>query len=334
MTEPTETSEILAFAKTVEAKSLSRAAAELGVPRATISRRLARLEENLGVRLLRRTTRSLVLTDAGEAFLRHARIVLEAVEQAEESVRRTDDLVRGELRVSIPPISSPSFYAMLCDFARQHPEVRLSVHSSSRIVDLKRDGYDVALRASSDFEPGLVARVLARDPIIAVASPAYIAEKGEPKSVRELRKHRLLLGFARGELPQSQWPRTGGGTIHVEGTFCSNDVGLLEEAARQGLGIAMLPRLLASWGMERGELVHVLPGALEGASRVAIVYLEREFISPQVRAFVDAVAAWAPNRLVRTACEESRNAKARPAAVSRIDKPVAKKKASRRPKAA
>src|SRR3954469_23393166 len=99
MAEPLETAELLAFAKTVEARSLSRAAAELGVPRATISRRLARLEENLGVRLLRRTTRSLVLTDAGEAFLRHARIVLEAVENAEESVRRTDDLVRGDLRV-------------------------------------------------------------------------------------------------------------------------------------------------------------------------------------------------------------------------------------------
>src|SRR4051795_10351404 len=103
MSAPLETAELLAFARTVEAKSLSRAAAELGVPRATVSRRLARLEERLGARLLRRTTRSLALTDAGEALYRHARIVLDAVTNAEASVRRTDEVVRGDLRVSVPP---------------------------------------------------------------------------------------------------------------------------------------------------------------------------------------------------------------------------------------
>src|SRR5688572_20699239 len=100
MNEPLETAELLAFSKTVDAKSLSRAAAELRVPRATVSRRLARLEERLGARLLRRTTRSLVLTDAGEALYRHARIVLDAVQQAETSIKRSDDAIRGELRVS------------------------------------------------------------------------------------------------------------------------------------------------------------------------------------------------------------------------------------------
>src|SRR6185295_17097438 len=119
MTDPLESAELLAFAKAVEAKSLSRAAAELGVPRATLSRRLARLEERLGTRLLRRTTRSLLLTDSGEALYRHA-----------------------------------------------------------RIVDLQRDGYDVAIRASSQIEPGLIARTLVRDPVLAVASPAYLAERG------------------------------------------------------------------------------------------------------------------------------------------------------------
>src|SRR3954470_20145316 len=95
MADPIETSELLAFAKTVEAKSLSRAASELRVPRATISRRLARLEERLAARLPRRTTRSLVLTDAGEALYQHARIVLDAVSHAEASVRRTDNAIRG-----------------------------------------------------------------------------------------------------------------------------------------------------------------------------------------------------------------------------------------------
>src|SRR6478735_1849403 len=96
-----ETAELQAFAKTVETHSLSRAAAELRVPRATISRRLARLEERLGTRLLRRTTRSLVLTDAGDVLYRHARFVLDAVTSAEQSVRRTGDAIRGDLRISV-----------------------------------------------------------------------------------------------------------------------------------------------------------------------------------------------------------------------------------------
>src|SRR5688572_19138888 len=121
MADPVETAELLAFAKAVEAHSLSRAAAELAIPRATLSRRLARLEERLGARLLRRTTRSLVLTDAGENLYRHARIVLDAVQSAEASVRQVDDAVRGDLRVSVPPIVTDSFYAMLCAFKERYP---------------------------------------------------------------------------------------------------------------------------------------------------------------------------------------------------------------------
>jgi len=100
--QPLETAELLAFARVIEAKSLSRAAAELGIPRATVARRLGRLEERLGVRLLRRSTRRLSVTDAGERFYRHARIVLDAVSQAQSSVRATEEKLRGELRVSVP----------------------------------------------------------------------------------------------------------------------------------------------------------------------------------------------------------------------------------------
>jgi len=99
MSNPLETAELLAFARVVDAKSLSRAAAELGVPRATIGRRLARLEQRLGTRLLRRTTRSLALTDAGEVFYRQARIVLDAVAQAQASVRSTDEVMRPAPRL-------------------------------------------------------------------------------------------------------------------------------------------------------------------------------------------------------------------------------------------
>jgi DNA-binding transcriptional LysR family regulator len=297
MDDPVETSELLAFSKTVEAKSVSRAAIELGVPRATISRRLARLEERLGARLLHRTTRSLALTDAGEALYGHARIVLDAVNHAEASVRRTDDAVRGDLRVSVPPIMNLGFYAMICDFAKRYPEVRLHINFSTQHVDLRSGGYDVALRASSDLEPGLIARTLWRAPVVAVASPTYLAERGTPRSPRELRNHRCLMSFARGEFPQTHWPFADGGKVQVEGAFYSNEITLLCEAALRGLGIAFLPMLLVSELIESGVLVHVLPGVIEADSRVAAVYLEREFVPPQVRAFVDVVAAWAAQDL-------------------------------------
>ncbi|UQA58529.1 LysR family transcriptional regulator [Polyangium aurulentum] len=301
MAEPLETSELLAFAKTVEARSLSRAAAELGVPRATISRRLARLEERLGVRLLRRTTRSLALTDAGEALHRHARIVLDAVHHAEASVRKTDDAVRGELRVSVPPMNGTSFGAMICAFARRYPEVRLHIHSTTRHVDLQRGGYDVALRASSSLEPGLVARTLSREPLLAVASPAYLEAHGTPRTRRDLRQHRCLMGFVRGELPQTHWPFSGG-KLQIEGALFANDINLLCDAALEGLGIALLPRMLVQSHLESGALVHVLPSAIQAESHIAVVYPEREFMPPQLRAFIDAVVAWAPEGFVARAC--------------------------------
>ncbi|MDB4965454.1 MAG: transcriptional regulator, LysR family [Myxococcales bacterium] len=297
MSDPLETAELLAFAKTVDSKSLSRAAAELGVPRATVSRRLARLEERLDARLLKRTTRSLVLTDAGEALYRHARIVLDAVAQAESSVRRNDKTVRGDLRVSVMPMMNDSFDEMVSTFAAKYPELRLQIHVASQLVDLKRDAYDVAIRASNELEPGLVVRVLARDPVIVVASPAYLATHGTPRTRRDLARHRCIMGLAQGDLPATQWPTSDGGKIHVDGSFFSNDIVLRCHAALRGLGLALMPLMLVRSFVESGALVQVLAGTMQSEGRMAIVYPEREFVPPQVRAFVDAVLAWAPKAL-------------------------------------
>lgn len=313
MNQPMETAELVAFVKAVDCHSLSRAAAELGIPRATLSRRLARLEQRLGARLLRRSTRSLALTDVGESFNRHARIALDAVSTAEASVRQVDDAVRGDLRVSVPPMLPDSFRSMLCQFVERHPDVRLSLHSSSRVVDLRRDGYDVALRASTEMEPGLIARALSREPILGVASPAYLAARGVPSSLRDLARHRCLMGFARGELPQSHWGSGVAGKVHVDGSFFTNELLLLRDAAAQGLGIAFVPLRLVHEDLRSGALVQVLPGKLRGEALLAVVYPEREFVPPAVRAFVDAVVEWAPGALVQKIPDECRAALAGPA---------------------
>jgi DNA-binding transcriptional LysR family regulator len=292
MTDPVETAELLAFARIVEAKSLSRAAAELRVPRATISRRLARLEQRLGARLLRRTTRSLALTDTGETFYRQARMVLDAVARAEASVRHdTDDVMRGDLRVSVPPLSDESFFDLVTAYAAKFPEVRVQIEFSSRLVDLRREGYDVALRATDKIEPGLVARTLRREEVIGIASPRYLQAHGTPKTAKDLRQHRCITAFARGELPQSTW-QIGGRTLHVESVFSSNDLRILAAAAVQGLGIALLPSLLVAEDLAAGRLVRVLPDLLRSENRLAVVYAEKEFLPAHVRAFVDALVAW------------------------------------------
>ena len=292
MVDPLENAELLAFAKTVEAKSLSRAALELGVPRATLSRRLARLEQRLEARLLRRSTRSLSLTDAGATLYRHARIVLEAVGEAEASLRRGSG-VAGTLRVSLPPWKTPGFRAMLLGFTRRYPDVRLQVLFTTEFTDLRRDGYDVAIRAGRDFEPGLIARRLFRAQAFAVAAPAYLAAHGEPKSRADLAQHRCLTAFARGAVPQTEWPLVKGGRQAVEGYQSSNDLTLLHELALDGQGIAFLPLNITGPDLKSGRLKQVLPRQIGAEVQVAAVYPEREFVPAQVRAFVDAAVEWA-----------------------------------------
>jgi DNA-binding transcriptional LysR family regulator len=293
MKDPLENAELLAFTKAVDAKSLTRAAAELGIPRATIGKRLARLERRLGVRLLRRTTRSLALTDAGEAFYRQARIVLDAVSQAEASIRRPGDAISGDLRVSLPPVAGTRLLDTIAEFVEAHPQVRLHVMFSSRMVDLRREAYDVALRATEQLETGLVARTIARTSLIAVASPRYLAEHGEPRRLADLTRHRCLMGFARGELPQTHWA-SGRSKIPLEGAFFSNSPELLCRLAARGQGISLVPAVLAAGYVERGELVVVMPEILRVDGRMALVYPERDLVPAHVRAFIEWMAKRLP----------------------------------------
>jgi len=288
-----ETSELLTFASTVEAGSIARAAQELGVPRPTISRRLARLEEKLGVRLLRRTTRSMVLTDAGEILLARARAVLAALRDADASVRRRDDVPRGLLRVSVPPFQGTRFPAMLADFLGRHPEVRLEVDTTTRHVDLAGGGFDVAIRATAELPPGLVARTLARSRLLGVASPAYLAQAGVPRRVSELSRHRCLAGFERGDRAVSYWPLLPRGRVRIDPLLASNDLQVLAEAACSGRGIALLPEPWIRDALASLALVPVLPARLGAETRVSVVFSDREFVPASVRAFVDAAVAWA-----------------------------------------
>lgn len=293
MLDPPETAELATFVAVVTGGSMSRAARELGVPRPTVSRRLQRLESRLGVRLLRRTTRAMTLTDAGEVFYARARAALAAVGDAVASVQRRDLVPRGLLRVSVPPLGGGGIGAPVARFLAANPEVRLELFAATRLVDLVADGFDVALRATSALPPGLVARNIARTRVVAVASPSYLARAGTPRRATDLTSHRCLSGFARGEHPSVEWPLVRGGAVRIEPVLATNDVSVLRDSALGGVGIALLPLLMVHDDLASGALVPVLPRVLGDETQVALVYPDRELVSPAARAFIDLVAAWA-----------------------------------------
>jgi DNA-binding transcriptional LysR family regulator len=299
-----ETEELAIFAAVVAASSVSRAAVELRVPRATVSRKLAALEERLGVRLLRRTTRSMTLTEQGQVLYRHAELVLDAARLAEASVRPRLNRPSGLVRVSMPPMTGGSLPDVLADFAREYPDVCLQAHVSNRAVDLRREGYDVAIRATGSLEPGLVSRVLSRVSLVGVASPAYLAAHGTPGSPRELRQHRCLMGFDQQERPQTQWYILGKKTT-IAGAAFSNDPHLMLRFALRGLGVAFLPATLVAAALTRGELTAVLPKQLRLQGSVSLVYVERKLMPPQVRAFVDWLVERAPAALSHPSAADS-----------------------------
>lgn len=280
------------FVAVVDAGSISAAARALGLPRATLSRRLSGLEDELGVRLLHRETRRLVLTHAGEQLIGRARRLVEASTEAWQAVRRLDDTPRGRLRVSVPP--SGLLHRALVDFAAAHPAIELQVVATPRHVDLIAEGVDVALRFGAALDPGLIARRLWADRLSVAASPGWLDRRGRPDAPADLAGCPGVVGFAEGGRPRSTWPLRGGGAIDVAGHFVSNDLSLRLQAALAGLGPALLPDPLTAPYRATGQLERVLPEQVGATTAVTLVYVERAFLLPQVRAFIDhTVAAYA-----------------------------------------
>ncbi len=287
-----ETAELQALVATVQAGSISGAARELSVPRATVSRRLARLEERVSARLLRRTTRRLRLTDAGEELYAHARAIVGAVEQATRTVSLQDDTPRGLLRVSVPPLEAGGLRDSLLDFALRYPEVQLEVQATTRHVDLVAGNIDVGWRAGPTLDPALIARRLASSELWAVATPAYLERSGRLTKVEELVEHACLVGFERGERPATRWPLLDGGRARVRVRLASNDLGLLLGAVQADQGVALLPAGAVRSDVEGGRLERVLPGLVGARTDISLVFLERRLMKPALRAFLEHAVAW------------------------------------------
>ena len=280
-----------AFLGVVEAGSVSAAARALDQPRPTVSRRLAQLEAHLGVRLVHRGARTVVVTREGEALYERVRPLLEALREAEQAVRQTDPRPRGLLRLSLSPLMSQALAGALCDFRTRYPEVQLEVVVEGRYVDLRTERFDVAIRGGVLPDSDLVQRLLIRSSAFPVASPDYLRRRGSPETPEALTAHECLLGYDQDGQPRRVWPVRGGGTVPVSGGFVSNDRALLRIAAAAGQGIALLSEVNARSALDAGALVPVLPERVGVDISLNIVFTERAFLAPRVRCFVELIVA-------------------------------------------
>jgi len=277
--------DVLAFVRVVETGSFARAAERMGLSKPVVSRRVARLEDQLGARLLTRTARGAQPTDVGQAYYARAANVLAELEAAREVVAESVTQVAGPVRLSAPLSFGVEHLApALAEFAAACPRVELDVEFDDRHVDLAGGGYDLAVRIGSLPDSSLVARRIAPVRKVLVGSPAYLARAGRPERPADLSGQAVLL-YA-GE----QWRfRVAGGweTVRVKPVLRSNNGEMLRAAAEAGLGLAILPSFIASRGIESGALEVLLRGfPLEEAGLHAVMPPGRA-VTARVRALVD-----------------------------------------------
>ena len=285
------------FVAVVDAGSISGAARALGLPRATLSRRISALEAELEVRLIHRSTRRLVLTHAGEALARRARRVVREADEAWAAVRRLDDTPRGLLRVSD---NGEWMDPLFVQFLARYPEVSLEVRVTTRRVDLVAEGVDVAIRFGEVRDPQLIVRKVWREVRVVVAAPAYLSRKNTPTCPAELMHHDCMVWFSEGTHSVREWPLLGGGTVPVGGRLVANSIHLMHSAALAGLGLVLLPKTLVSADLASGALVPVLEDSVGSDASASLVYVDRQYIQPKVRAFIDMAVPYLEQTLERS----------------------------------
>ena len=278
------------FVQAVDSGGFAAASRRLGYPKSTISKRVGELEAALGARLIHRTSRSFVLTDAGQDFYDHARAALIEAEAAEDSVRSRVAEPSGTVSITA---SVPTVQYYLAEqmprLARKHPKLQIRLHVTDRFVDLVQEGFDIAVR--SHFAPlpdsDLVQRQMRTEPIILVAAANYLVLRGTPLSPEALAHHDGLLTAPSAKV----WQLSGGegrqATVApVPRLFADESVALLK-SAEAGLGIAPLPEAFVASALESGRLVRVLPGWHAGAVTTTLLTPHRRGQLPAVRAVID-----------------------------------------------
>lgn len=284
--------ELQAFVAVVDTGSITAAAEQLGMTISAASRSLGRLEEKLQTTLLRRTTRRLELTEEGEAFLRQARAILAAVDQAEEQMAARRLRPVGRLRVdAATPFMLHVVVPLLEGFRARYPEVELELNSNEGIIDLLEKRTDVALRIGVLRDSTLHARAIGSSRVRVLASPAYLERHGMPATLDELRTH-ALLGFTQPEA-LNDWPLRDddGNALRIKPAIATSSGETLRQMALAGLGIVCLSDFMTRADRAEGRLVQLLPAqTVEERQSVNAVYYRNTALAARITCFVDYVA--------------------------------------------
>ncbi|HRI06326.1 MAG TPA: LysR family transcriptional regulator [Nannocystaceae bacterium] len=273
------------FVAVADGGSFSEAAASLGVPLSTLSRRIARLEAELGVVLLERTTRHVRLTELGREYAERLRPLLLMLGDVDATLATRNSRASGSLRIAAPAgLGRPFFGPAIVTLHNTHPDLEI-VWSAAVGVHPIRDGFDLVIAEQRLVDEQLIARKLLTTREVCVASPAYLARRGIPASVDDLTEHdTLVLGAGRERIA---WPLPRGGAVAVRPVLRCDDYSLLLEAAVHGLGVALVPLLILPSFLQEKQLEIVLDGAVGARRDIYLIYARSSRRRGVVRALVD-----------------------------------------------
>ena len=280
------------FAEVVRQQSFTKAAREVGVAKSAVSKRVALLEDRLGVRLLARTTRKLSLTEDGLRYYEHCAALLASAEAAEAAVAGASSLPRGPLKLNAPVTFAQMFLVdALAAFLRTHPGIEIQLSTDDRLVDVVEGGFDLVIRVTRLRDSSLVARRLASDRLVVCAAPAYIAARGRPTSPAGLVGHDCLHYSVVPREAEWRFRGTAGAvSVPVDGRFSSSDGTVLRQAALAGMGLCVLPLFMVARDVADGRLELVLEGQRRAEVGIYAVYASRKNVPVRTRLLLDHLA--------------------------------------------
>jgi DNA-binding transcriptional LysR family regulator len=276
------------FREVVEAGSFVKAAERLDMSTAMTSKHVANLERQLGVRLLNRTTRHLSLTEAGSVYYEQSREALDILQAAEAAVGAQTAEPKGVLKVTAPGwFANRRFADLLVAYQARYPGVLVDLRLENRFVDLVEEGYDMALRATSEPSPSLIVRPLCTMPFVLAGSRAYLERHGEPRHPDDLARHRMVLPtYTNIESVTLSGP-DGAVTVKNQAVLKTNDTSMALQLVKAGIGLAYFPLWIVEAELASGALVRVLPSHAAFAPAVYAVYTSRKYMTTKVRTFID-----------------------------------------------
>ncbi|MEQ1522293.1 MAG: LysR family transcriptional regulator [Aestuariivirga sp.] len=279
------------FVAVMETGSFAKAAARLGTGSAQASKLVSRLESDLGVRLLNRTTRSLSPTEVGQAYLERIKVVLEELDALDEAVKNRSGSASGRLRLTVPmSFGTTQLAPAFIDFATRFPDIDLDVSFSDRVVNLVDEGFDAAVRIGTPADTSLIARKLCGARIVLAASADYLSQRGTPETPADLAGHDCIIdsNFRDPLVWHFRTDRSGeANMVKVVGRLRFSSADACLSAAEAGLGIARVPSFMAGPRIRAGRLKPLLRAFEDQALGIFVLYPPNRHLATKVRVFVD-----------------------------------------------